>query len=49
MSPLQRPRPSPLADAGIRLPGSVPCECRDVRGRTGTYGGWKFKSFNKIS
>ncbi|CAI9575374.1 unnamed protein product [Staurois parvus] len=31
MSPLQRSRPSPLADAGIRLPGSVPCERRDVQ------------------
>ncbi|CAI9580678.1 unnamed protein product [Staurois parvus] len=33
MSPLQHPRPCPPADASIRLPGSVPCEHRDVRGR----------------
>ncbi|CAI9620304.1 unnamed protein product [Staurois parvus] len=32
MSPLQRPQPSPPADAGIRLPGSVHCECWDIRG-----------------
>ncbi|CAI9558254.1 unnamed protein product [Staurois parvus] len=32
MCPLQRPRPSPPADAGIHLPGSGPCERRDVRG-----------------
>ncbi|CAI9584059.1 unnamed protein product [Staurois parvus] len=32
MSPLQHPWPSPPADAGIRLPGSGPCEHRDVRG-----------------
>ncbi|CAI9597793.1 unnamed protein product [Staurois parvus] len=32
MCPLQRPRPSPLADAGIRLACSGPCKRRDVRG-----------------
>ncbi|CAI9559570.1 unnamed protein product, partial [Staurois parvus] len=32
MRPLQRLRPSPPADAGIRLPCSGPCECRDVWG-----------------
>ncbi|CAI9577843.1 unnamed protein product, partial [Staurois parvus] len=32
MSPLQRPWPSPPADASICLPGSAPCERRDVRG-----------------
>ncbi|CAI9624088.1 unnamed protein product, partial [Staurois parvus] len=32
MCPLQRPRPSPPADDSIRLPGSGPCERRDVRG-----------------
>ncbi|CAI9557177.1 unnamed protein product [Staurois parvus] len=32
MSPLQRPRPSPPADAGTHLPGSSPCERRDVHG-----------------
>ncbi|CAI9623500.1 unnamed protein product, partial [Staurois parvus] len=31
MCPLQRPRPSPPADAGIRLPCSGPCD-------VGTYG-----------
>ncbi|CAI9577604.1 unnamed protein product [Staurois parvus] len=31
MRPLQRPRPSPPADAGIRLPCSGPCD-------VGTYG-----------
>ncbi|CAI9575899.1 unnamed protein product [Staurois parvus] len=31
MRPLQRPRPSPPADASIRLPCSGPCERRDVR------------------
>ncbi|CAI9559969.1 unnamed protein product [Staurois parvus] len=31
MSPLQCPRPSPPADADIRLPGSIPCVRRDVR------------------
>ncbi|CAI9563230.1 unnamed protein product [Staurois parvus] len=31
MSPLQRPRPSPLADASIRLPCYDPCD-------VGTYG-----------
>ncbi|CAI9553259.1 unnamed protein product [Staurois parvus] len=35
MSLLQCPRQCPLADAGICLPGSVPCECRDVRGHNG--------------
>ncbi|CAI9556595.1 unnamed protein product [Staurois parvus] len=30
MRPLQRPRPSPLADASIRLLCSGPCERRDV-------------------
>ncbi|CAI9588105.1 unnamed protein product [Staurois parvus] len=36
MCPLQRPRSSPPADAGIRLPGSSPCErwdVQDVRGQ----------------
>ncbi|CAI9538306.1 unnamed protein product [Staurois parvus] len=33
MCPLQRPRPSSLADAGIRLPCSGPCDI-------GTCGGW---------
>ncbi|CAI9536641.1 unnamed protein product [Staurois parvus] len=28
MSPLQRPRQCPPADAGICLPGSVPCDVR---------------------
>ncbi|CAI9552819.1 unnamed protein product, partial [Staurois parvus] len=32
MSPLQHPRPSPPASAGIRLLGSLPCEGRDVWG-----------------
>ncbi|CAI9547614.1 unnamed protein product [Staurois parvus] len=32
MSPLQCPRQCPPADAGICLPGSVPCD-------VGTYGG----------
>ncbi|CAI9556341.1 unnamed protein product [Staurois parvus] len=31
MYPLQRPWPFPTADAGIRLPGSGPCERRDIR------------------
>ncbi|CAI9545181.1 unnamed protein product [Staurois parvus] len=31
MRPLQRPRPSPPADAGIQLPCSGPCERQDVR------------------
>ncbi|CAI9538197.1 unnamed protein product [Staurois parvus] len=40
-SPLQRPRPSPPADAGIRLPCSGPCG-------VGTYGR-KFEIFFKMS
>ncbi|CAI9595389.1 unnamed protein product [Staurois parvus] len=32
MSPLQCPQPSPPADAGIHLQGSVPCKRWDVRG-----------------
>ncbi|CAI9581338.1 unnamed protein product, partial [Staurois parvus] len=45
MCPLQRPRPSPPADAGIRLLCSGP---RDA-GRTGAAadGGGKFKKFKK--
>ncbi|CAI9590372.1 unnamed protein product, partial [Staurois parvus] len=39
MCPLQRPRPSPLADAGIRLLCPVPV----TSGRTG--GSGKFKNF----
>ncbi|CAI9587767.1 unnamed protein product [Staurois parvus] len=31
MRPLPRPRTSPPADAGIRLPCSSPCERRDAR------------------
>ncbi|CAI9565868.1 unnamed protein product [Staurois parvus] len=45
MSPLQRPRPSPPADTGIRLLGSVPYERRDVRdGMVGNS-----KKLNKIT
>ncbi|CAI9539095.1 unnamed protein product, partial [Staurois parvus] len=46
MCPLQRPRPSPLADAGIRLLCPVPV----TSGRTGAAaaaGGGKFKNFKK--
>ncbi|CAI9545534.1 unnamed protein product [Staurois parvus] len=47
MCPLQRPRPSPPADAGIRLLCPVPV----TSGRTGaaaaTTGGGKFKNFKK--
>ncbi|CAI9573612.1 unnamed protein product [Staurois parvus] len=35
MSPLQSPQQCPLADAGIRLLGSVPCEVRTYGDRTG--------------
>ncbi|CAI9579378.1 unnamed protein product, partial [Staurois parvus] len=46
MCPLQRPPPSPPADAGIRLLCPVPCD-------VGTYGrlpaGGKFKNFKKMS
>ncbi|CAI9593209.1 unnamed protein product, partial [Staurois parvus] len=35
MCPLQRPRPSPPADSGIRLPCSSPCD-------VGTAGNLKF-------
>ncbi|CAI9550791.1 unnamed protein product, partial [Staurois parvus] len=42
MCPLQRPRPSPSADAGIRLLCPVPV----TLGRTGAAGGGgKFKNF----
>ncbi|CAI9589502.1 unnamed protein product [Staurois parvus] len=43
MCPLQRPRPSPPADAGIRLLCPVPV----TSGRTGAAasGGGKFKNF----
>ncbi|CAI9541992.1 unnamed protein product, partial [Staurois parvus] len=44
MCPLQRPRPSPSADAGIRLLCPVPV----TSGRTGAAaGGGKFKNFKK--
>ncbi|CAI9546933.1 unnamed protein product, partial [Staurois parvus] len=45
MCPLQRPRPSPPADAGIRLLCPVPV----TSGRTGAAaaGGGKFKNFKK--
>ncbi|CAI9597715.1 unnamed protein product, partial [Staurois parvus] len=43
MCPLQRPRPSPPADAGIRLLCPVPV----TSGRTGAAGGGKFKKFKK--
>ncbi|CAI9581069.1 unnamed protein product, partial [Staurois parvus] len=45
MCPLHRPRPSPPADAGIRLLCPVPV----TSGRTGTAaaGGGKFKNFKK--
>ncbi|CAI9556616.1 unnamed protein product [Staurois parvus] len=36
MSPLPHPRPSPPADASIRLLCSGPCEHRDVRDIRGT-------------
>ncbi|CAI9570364.1 unnamed protein product, partial [Staurois parvus] len=42
MCPLQRPRPSPPADAGIRLLCPVPV----TSGRTGAAGG-KFKNLKK--
>ncbi|CAI9551681.1 unnamed protein product, partial [Staurois parvus] len=47
MCPLQRPRPSPPADAGIRLLCPVPV----TSGRTGAAaaGGGKFKNFKKMS
>ncbi|CAI9602719.1 unnamed protein product, partial [Staurois parvus] len=45
MCPLQRPRPSPPADAGIRLLCSGPCDV----GTYGAAGGGKFKKFKKIS
>ncbi|CAI9598873.1 unnamed protein product, partial [Staurois parvus] len=41
MCPLQRPRTSPPADAGIRL------LCFRSPGRTGAAGGGKFKKFKK--
>ncbi|CAI9545968.1 unnamed protein product, partial [Staurois parvus] len=44
MCPLQRPRPSPSADAGIRLLCPVPV----TSGRTGAAGGGKFKNFKFI-
>ncbi|CAI9619993.1 unnamed protein product [Staurois parvus] len=43
MCPLQRPRPSPPADAGIRLLCPVPV----TSGRTGAAGGGKFKNLKK--
>ncbi|CAI9560930.1 unnamed protein product, partial [Staurois parvus] len=43
MCPLQRPRPSPPADAGIRLLCPVPV----TSGRTGAAAGGKFKNFKK--
>ncbi|CAI9595293.1 unnamed protein product, partial [Staurois parvus] len=43
MCPLQRPRPSPPADAGIRLLCPVPV----MSGRTGAAAGGKFKNFKK--
>ncbi|CAI9612456.1 unnamed protein product, partial [Staurois parvus] len=45
MCPLQRPRPSPPADAGIRLLCPVPV----TSGRTGAAAGGKFKNFKKMS
>ncbi|CAI9566099.1 unnamed protein product [Staurois parvus] len=45
MSPLQRPQPSPLADADIRLPCSSPCERRYVRDVRGTEPPGKFENF----
>ncbi|CAI9570525.1 unnamed protein product, partial [Staurois parvus] len=44
MSLLQCPRQCPLADAGIRLLGSVPCERRDVQRRSSG----KFKNVKKV-
>ncbi|CAI9562117.1 unnamed protein product, partial [Staurois parvus] len=46
MCPLQRPRPSPSADAGIRLLCPVPV----TSGRTGAAAaaGGKFKNFKKF-
>ncbi|CAI9578714.1 unnamed protein product [Staurois parvus] len=49
MSPLQRPRPSPAADAGIRLPVSGPCEHWDVRDAWGPETAGNFKTLNKIT
>ncbi|CAI9596631.1 unnamed protein product [Staurois parvus] len=43
MCPLQRPRPSPPADASIRLLCPVPV----TSGRTGAAGGGKFKNLKK--
>ncbi|CAI9616352.1 unnamed protein product [Staurois parvus] len=48
MSPLQRPRPFPPADAGIHLLGSVPCERRDIRGIRGMEPAGISKMLNKI-
>ncbi|CAI9612393.1 unnamed protein product [Staurois parvus] len=42
MSPLQRPRPSPPADAGIRLPGS---DTLRAPGHAGDRTGGKFYNF----
>ncbi|CAI9617177.1 unnamed protein product, partial [Staurois parvus] len=42
--PLQCPRPSPPADAGIRLLSPVPV----TSGRTGAAGGGKFKKFKNF-
>ncbi|CAI9589802.1 unnamed protein product, partial [Staurois parvus] len=40
-APLQRPRPSPLADAGIRLLCSGPCD-------VGTYGHRRWREIRKF-
>ncbi|CAI9606658.1 unnamed protein product [Staurois parvus] len=45
MRPLQRPRPSPPANASIQLPCSGPCERRGRTGRTGAGTCGKFKNF----
>ncbi|CAI9548346.1 unnamed protein product, partial [Staurois parvus] len=45
MCPLQRPRPSPPADAGIRLLCPVPVTSRRTGAAAG--GGGKFKNFKK--
>ncbi|CAI9606406.1 unnamed protein product, partial [Staurois parvus] len=47
MCPLQRPRPSPPADAGIRL-SCVPVPVTSGR-RMGAGGGRKFENFLKMS
>ncbi|CAI9539056.1 unnamed protein product [Staurois parvus] len=49
MCPLQRPRPSPPADASICLPGSIPCERWDVWDVQGDGTGGKLKHFKKIT